>query len=829
MRKMVNNTLDNHSVFFAVFFTQLTAIIAQGSLRSGPFELAIQVIIWGVMLGFSLAFAWSYIHKEGSEANKLPEQLTNIVAMVGMGAFFFQMVTSNITSAILLLLSWLLIALSFSFKTQRNLYFSLLASTILLLYAASISKSSSFIIYMVIYTLSAIIALASNYYLTKTKQQIISTKQDTGFPFKLPISVIVGIILLITATLYLLVPRPSAMNWGVFPAGGGRYQASDDWPKTSKKDGPNGEQDDAFDKAMDRLKDNGIDNKVIEDLKNSGLKEKLNKLKEQMEEAQAENTQTEGEEQSYDERESDGSSFHYSGFEKEASINKPSTEDAKNNYNTLILYMEGKEPQYLRGQVYDYFDGLSWKKTEEQITRKDRKDNRFLINRSLRKPYDQYTITMASNLAGQPTIFVPPSTAELQFPSNAIAQDSYGSLSAARQISKDTFYSVKIAQEGSKINGRPVDKTAEPSDEDIEKFTQLPEDISERFIRFSKKISSESSDTMEVASKIEEYLRSNYEYSLESVFSSQGKIPLEEFLFEKPLGHCEYFATAMVTLMRAQEIPARYVTGFSVTNFNPVTGYYEARGMDAHAWAEVWVPERGWVTFEATPPYFLPKTSEAKNTSESIEEYLSKRSQDAELTDPDSLETSIIHTAKYSFEQLNILLNKAWAGLKTAISWTGTMILYYGWLVLLLVVVVYSAIHYLRYYLVRKRVKSCLRAAKKKPSKKQLVVSYEQVEKLFALYKYPRPKEWTLFQYQNYLCQNFPELKGEIINLSTTLKHSLYQKNEGGEISLKEIKEAIAMANKMTEHKFKTPYPAEKQLKRIVEFMQSFSLKSLRG
>ena len=816
MSKKANYTLDNYGIFFAVFVTQLTAIIAQGSLRSNLFELTVQLIIWGIMLGFSLAFAWSYIDKEGSEKKKLPEQLTNIVAMVGMGAFFFQMVTSDITSAILLLLSWLLVALSFSFKTQRNLYFSLLASTILLLYAASISKSSNFVIYMVIYTLAAIIALASNYYLSKTKQQIIRKKQEKGFPFKFPISVIAGIVLLITATLYLLVPRPAAVNWGFFPAGGGRYQAAESWPKS---EGVGGQQDDPFDKAMERLKQNGADKDALNKLITTGLQEKLNKLKEQM--------LGEGEDQAQreSEQESDGSTFHYSGFEDKVNINETSSQDAKSNYNTLILYMEGKEPQYLRGQIYDYFDGLSWKKTEHQAKRIDRTDNRFLINRSLKKPYDQYTITMAVNLAGEPTIFTPASTAELQFPSNAVAQDSYGSLMAVRQISKDTLYSVRIAQKGSKINGRPVDYVNKLNDDELDKYTQLPKNISDRFINFSRKISAHSSSAIEAAGKVEQYLRSNYEYSLESVFSSQGKIPLEEFLFERPLGHCEYFATAMVTLMRAQQIPARYVTGFSVTNYNPVTGYYEARGMDAHAWAEVWVPDTGWVTFEATPPYFLPKQSNAKNTSQSIEEYLSKRSQDAELTDPDSLETSIIHTAKYTFEQLNILLKKAWAGIKTAISWTGTMLLYYGWLVLLMLAIGYTVIHYLRYFWVRRGVKSHLQVAKKKPSKEQLIIAYEQIERLFELYKYPRPKDWTIFQYQHYLCQHFPELRDEVSDLSTTLKHSLYQKNKEAGSTLNNIQEAISAANKISDHKFKTPYPAEKQLKAIIDFIQSVSIK----
>ena len=823
MSKLNNIILNSHTIFFAVYITQLTAIIAQGSLRSDTLELIIQIAVWGVMLGFSLAFASSYINKNDSEKNKLPEQLTNIFAMIGMAAFLFQLFTANITSAILLLLSWLLIALSFSFKKQRDLYFSLLASTTLLLYAASISKSSGFIIFIIIYTLAAVIALAGNFYLVKTKQQIsASTKLNTvnnGFPFKLPISILAAIILLITTSLYLFVPRPAALNWGVFPAGGGNYHADDSWPKKSKSEKGSDISNDMskrLDEAMEKLKDSGINEAMLEQLKDSGLKEKLEDLKERTD--QIEQTAA---------NDFDTSAFEYNGFNDELSINESTSEGTKSNYNSLIFYMEGKEPQYLRGNIYDYFDGLSWKKTQNVRTRIDRKDNKFTINRGLKKPYDLYTITMAYNLAGDPSIFIPPSTAELQFPSNAIASDEYGSLTASKQLRKGTIYSIKVSPLENKKNGRPVDKTREPSFEAMDRYMQLPKNISKRFIRFSKDISNGSRSIEEKATKIEKYLRENYEYSLESVFNSQGKIPLEEFLFKKPLGHCEYFATAMVMLMRAQDIPARLVTGFSVTNYNPVSGYYEARGMDAHAWAEVWIPNSGWVTFEATPAYALPKHSEAKNTSQSIEEYLQSRSQSAELTDPESLETSLINTAKYTFEQLNILLKRTWIVIKETVSWAGTMLLYYGWLVLLLLTALFIAYHYLKYYWVHRKVRKSLSNLKGKPAIERLQVSYRQMEHIFTLYKQPRKKEWTVQQYQAHLRQEFPEMREQLEIITKTLNDCLYQdrRSTNKAVTSDEVETAIRHIQKIINTKFKKPIPAEKQINAIKTLFNSFQIR----
>ena len=73
------------------------------------------------------------------------------------------------------------------------------------------------------------------------------------------------------------------------------------------------------------------------------------------------------------------------------------------------------------------------------------------------------------------------------------------------------------------------------------------------------------------------------------------------FLFETKTGHCEYFASAMAIMLRLQGVPARLVTGFSATNKNPLTGYFEVRALDAHAWVEAYFPAHGWVTFEPTP------------------------------------------------------------------------------------------------------------------------------------------------------------------------------------------------------------------------------------
>lgn len=82
---------------------------------------------------------------------------------------------------------------------------------------------------------------------------------------------------------------------------------------------------------------------------------------------------------------------------------------------------------------------------------------------------------------------------------------------------------------------------------------------------------------------------------------------VEYFLFENHQGYCVHFASAAVLMYRIYDIPARYVSGYTVapSDFErQEDGTYVAVVSDrsAHAWAEVFSEDRGWSPVEVTPP-----------------------------------------------------------------------------------------------------------------------------------------------------------------------------------------------------------------------------------
>lgn len=76
--------------------------------------------------------------------------------------------------------------------------------------------------------------------------------------------------------------------------------------------------------------------------------------------------------------------------------------------------------------------------------------------------------------------------------------------------------------------------------------------------------------------------------------------PIESFLFETRHGFCSHYASAFVYLMRIAHVPARVVTGYQGGEYNAVGHFLEIRQAQAHAWAEVWLAQKGWVRVDPT-------------------------------------------------------------------------------------------------------------------------------------------------------------------------------------------------------------------------------------
>jgi transglutaminase-like putative cysteine protease len=94
-----------------------------------------------------------------------------------------------------------------------------------------------------------------------------------------------------------------------------------------------------------------------------------------------------------------------------------------------------------------------------------------------------------------------------------------------------------------------------------------------------------------------------------------GEHNVDDFLFGTRRGFCEHYASSFVFLMRAAGIPARVVAGYQGGEVNDLSGTVQVRQYDAHAWAEVWLPDVGWNELDPTAVVAPERIAEGSRAS----------------------------------------------------------------------------------------------------------------------------------------------------------------------------------------------------------------------
>ncbi len=166
------------------------------------------------------------------------------------------------------------------------------------------------------------------------------------------------------------------------------------------------------------------------------------------------------------------------------------------------------------------------------------------------------------------------------------------------------------------------------------RYTQLPSDTPERIGDLTANLTEDVNSPYEAALFVEQYLLETKEYSLE-VAPPEEDIA-DEMLFEREEGYCVWFATTMAVMLRTQDIPARVVTGYS-TGEQVDENRWVVRGMNAHAWVEVYLPDVGWVEFDPTPaaPYDDRRAEILENAREEERENVDTEESEEEWTPPE--------------------------------------------------------------------------------------------------------------------------------------------------------------------------------------------------
>lgn len=246
---------------------------------------------------------------------------------------------------------------------------------------------------------------------------------------------------------------------------------------------------------------------------------------------------------------------------------------------------EGDPPpaskRYWRGPVFWYTDGRTWRrKSPDEAQLQQLKPLSYTLAQDL----FNYEVTLEPH--NKRWIFALDLPASI--PKDTFPMPDY-QLVSTYDISDRKRYRLSSY---TRYNTGPLEA------EERERALQLPENLHPRTHDLASQWRLEEDDEKIVQRSLEYFRNENFIYTLLPKRLSGDTT--DQFLFETREGFCEHYSSSFVTLMRAAGVPARVVTGYLGGEMNQFGDYMIVYQSDAHAWAEVWLEEKGWVRIDPT-------------------------------------------------------------------------------------------------------------------------------------------------------------------------------------------------------------------------------------
>lgn len=330
--------------------------------------------------------------------------------------------------------------------------------------------------------------------------------------------------------------------------------------------------------------------------------------------------------------------------------------------NRLVMEVSTKRFDYWRATAFDRYNGtLSWFNTTGDLARAtlglDSSERartplaanavmplidslgREVVTQTYRLREDNSLGTLFT--ATQPiSVSMPILVEHTYLPSGAspVPNFSDSSLLIAQQpMRAGTSYNVaSMVADVDKSTLRAAASTYDPW---VQRYLQLPATLPQRVRDEARRvvIEADANNAYDKAEAIQASLRTlTYDEQIPSPPDDRDGV--DYFLFDLRRGYCDYFASAMVVMLRAEGVPARLVSGYAGGVLNPETRRYEVRQNVAHTWPEVYFPGYGWQRFEPTPASYavLPTRAETPAEQQAADDATDNASGvDGGLTDPE--------------------------------------------------------------------------------------------------------------------------------------------------------------------------------------------------
>jgi hypothetical protein len=273
-----------------------------------------------------------------------------------------------------------------------------------------------------------------------------------------------------------------------------------------------------------------------------------------------------------------------------------------------IYRVLAEEEGFLRGAVYNEFTGSHWKVGNADVVAEFANSveaAQFGTAQSIAQLREPFTLEVEVVGDGPDR--------RLLVHGDALATDADAdvvlgedgnpiALVPEERLKPGTTYTTVGAGSGASISSLLGAGTDYPA-EIIEQYTALPDAVSDRIYELGDTLTADASSVYGASRRVEDYLRSEFVFSLGVDGPPPGAEATEHFLFVEGAGYFDHFASAMTVLLRTQGIPARVAVGFVLdeASIDPETKQFILTEESAFAWTEVYFPGFGWVDFNPTP------------------------------------------------------------------------------------------------------------------------------------------------------------------------------------------------------------------------------------
>jgi len=302
---------------------------------------------------------------------------------------------------------------------------------------------------------------------------------------------------------------------------------------------------------------------------------------------------------------------------------------------------------YLRRFCYDTCDGKDWfssDRNHEDPIASDREGVYDLTSLPAFKPappVPSMTVTQKYEIEMElgKVLSVGWMPQKIASNSSTLTGDRFGTVRSPNRLPVGTKYivvsQVPIYNLNNMRQEAPIDlSAANKIRKDLENCLQLPDSHDDHITELARTVAGQdNANWFAKAERITTYLRANYTYNAAPKPVSGNAI--NSFLFKEKQGDCRDFASAFVILCRCVGIPTRCVAGYIPGDFNLFFGGREVRLKHAHAWGEVYLPNYGWVPFDATPGGVMPG-SESEHSYD-VFKNLNGRSRAGQQTELDAM------------------------------------------------------------------------------------------------------------------------------------------------------------------------------------------------